>query len=106
MNEREIFLEALEMPSPEARAAYLQGACGRDVALRREVDALLKEHFANDSLLAGPAVEACAPTVATPLPAEGPTLELPEPVADESVGATLGRYKLREKIGEGGCGTV
>jgi len=53
MTEREIFLEVLEMDTPEARAAYLQGACGRDVTLRRKVDELLKEHFSNDSLLAG-----------------------------------------------------
>src|SRR5258705_245241 len=48
MTEREIFFEALEMNTPEARAAYLQGACGRDVSLRRKVDELLKEHFSND----------------------------------------------------------
>ena len=57
MTEREIFFEALEMATPEARAAYLQGACGRDVTLRRKVDELLKEHLSNDSLLAGPALE-------------------------------------------------
>ncbi len=50
MNEREIFLEALELPTPEARVAYLQVACGSDVTLRRRVDELLKAHFSNDSL--------------------------------------------------------
>ena len=48
MTEREIFLEALEMATPEARAAYLQSACARDVILRRKVEELLKEHFSND----------------------------------------------------------
>jgi len=37
LTEREIFFEALEMPTPESRGAYLQGACGRDVTLRRKV---------------------------------------------------------------------
>ena len=58
MTEREIFLEAVEMTTPEARAAYLQGVCGRDATLRRKVDDLLKEHFSNDSLLAAPACAA------------------------------------------------
>ena len=49
MTEREIFFEALEMGTPEARAAFLQGACGRDVTLRRKVDELLKEHFSGAS---------------------------------------------------------
>ena len=56
MTEREIFFQALEMTTPAARAAYLQGACGPDVTLRRKVEELLKEHFSNDSLLAGPAL--------------------------------------------------
>jgi hypothetical protein len=44
LTKREIFFEALEMPTPESRAAYLQAACGDDVVLRRKIDELLKEH--------------------------------------------------------------
>ena len=93
MTEREIFFEALEMATPEARAAYLQGVCGRDVTLRRKVDDLLKDHFPNDSLLAGPALEGERPTdAASP--------------AQEAPAHKLGRYKLLEKIGEGGFGDI
>ena len=39
--EQAVFAEALQCATPEARAAYLDAACGTDTALRRRVDALL-----------------------------------------------------------------
>ena len=99
--EREIFSSALERATPAERVAYVDGACGEDLELRSRVVALLSAHD-----LAGGF-----------LPMDGPT-RLPValtstlsnstslfPVA-EKPGDWIGPYKLREKVGEGGCGVV
>ncbi len=66
-----------------------------DPALRQRLDALLAAHEAPDEVLAknAPAVKATI------------KLELGE-APDEAVGQILGRYKLMERLGEGGCGVV
>ena len=40
--EQALFAEALRCATPEARAAYLDAACGTDTALRWRVEALLR----------------------------------------------------------------
>jgi tRNA A-37 threonylcarbamoyl transferase component Bud32/tetratricopeptide (TPR) repeat protein len=90
-SEKEIFAEAIEKATPQERAAYLDGACGRDSLLRRQVEDLLAKHFQQDSFMKEPAVEGSG-TVVLPI-SEGP-------------GTVIGRYKLLEKLGEGGFGAV
>jgi hypothetical protein len=90
--EREIFLAALERRAPEARSAFLDGACGNDSALRARLETLFRHH-AEDDFLEDPAMQA-------------KTLTLPQPAADEDIRTVIGRYKLLQKIGEGGCGMV
>jgi hypothetical protein len=77
---REIFLQALDQPTPQERAAFLEAACGGEEELRRAVEALLVHH-AQDAFLEKPAV-AVTPDVASTVAA----LEKP--------GDRIGRYEL------------
>src|SRR5262245_16498466 len=90
-SEKEIFFEASEKATPEERAAYLDGACGKDSLRRRRVEELLAKHFQQDSFMKQPAVEG-SPTVVLPI--------------SEGLGTVIDRYKLLEKLGEGGFGVV
>src|SRR5215472_11175146 len=92
MNEEEIFHQALARSSPAERAAYLEQACAGDPALRASVEALLRANVGASGFLDRPAS------------ALGTTVE--EQPAGERPGVTIGPYKLVERIGEGGMGTV
>src|SRR5260221_4921296 len=77
------------------RGPFLDGACHGDPALRQRLEALLAAHEQSEGVLAKG-----APTAA-------PTMKLAfAEAADEAVGQKIGRYKMLEKIGEGGCGVV
>ena len=91
-SEKEIFNNALEAESAEAREAYLREACAGNEPLRRQVEALLEASTAPGGFF--PHRTASLPT------------ESPPGAIDEAVGSVIDRYKLLEQIGEGGCGIV
>ena len=98
----ELFDRVLDF-NPTERAAYLAGACGNDVALRRRVEDLLLAHEAKSGFLAPGDV---SPEAQSHSAAAGPPTISFERTCKETAGAIVGRYKLLEKIGEGGFGIV
>ena len=101
-----LFAAALQWESPEQRAAYLEEACAGDAGLRLRVEELLHASADARTFLERPVGqprrtaggEDARPTVKLSFSALDPAAEGP--------GTRIGRYKLLQQIGEGGCGTV
>jgi eukaryotic-like serine/threonine-protein kinase len=82
-----IFNEAEALPAGPERERFLAEACPDDPELREQVRSLLLAHEGAGHFLDHAPV--------------APTLEVTERPGD-----VIGRYKLRETLGEGGCGVV
>jgi serine/threonine protein kinase/WD40 repeat protein len=90
-DEEAIFHAALEKGSPREREAYLQSACRGNTELLGRLQALVEAAGVGNDFLDDPDSE--GETSEVSVPSEGP-------------GATIGRYKLLERIGVGGFGVV
>src|SRR5690349_5450358 len=93
--EQVVFADALQRTSAE-RVAFLAVACQGDTALLRRVEALLQAADSAGDFLEHP-------------PGPGlSSIEAGTAVSElsEAPGDRIGRYKLLQEIGEGGCGVV
>src|SRR5215468_144773 len=85
---KEIFVQALRRQIGEERGRYLAEACKGEPALFQQIESLLAAHEQAGDFLAQ-------------------TIQLPMvEFESEPTGSVIGRYKLLEKIGEGGFGVV
>jgi serine/threonine protein kinase len=94
--EERIFAKALALPTGE-RQRFIVDACQGDAELLTRLEALLHADESAGRFMAGQAAYDTQDAIG----------DLPSvPVMDETAGTMIGRYKLLQKLGEGGCGIV
>jgi eukaryotic-like serine/threonine-protein kinase len=108
MNERTVFLAALDITDPAARSTYLDRACAGNSKLRLQVDALLAADARSGEFLAVPALAQMVDVHQTSEMKNESQFDLSylTPSTKPSSLGTLGHYEVMQVLGQGGFGTV
>ena len=124
--EEGLFNAARQLTDPRQRAAFLDAACDGDAELRHRLDELFaarpEAELFFEQPRPGPKMSpavAGSPSANAPgsperipslsaaaVPAETLVVSTDMVGANEQPGERIGRYKLLQRIGEGGCGVV
>ena len=101
-----VFYAAMSLADVEQCRRFLDQACAGNPQLRQVVEEMLAAHHEAEPFFAkGRSALVLPPEEIPPLPVA--TNSVTEPaVVDEYLGTLVGRYKLLQRIGEGGCGAV
>jgi len=101
--EQSLFDVALAIENPAARETFLDQSCNGDRQLRSRLAKLLAAHARSERFFSE-CVSNFSRSAGELRPA--PDAVSIYPVTDEVVGTRVGRYKLLQQLGAGGCGVV